>query len=207
MNSPASTTIPSVPRAVAASTPARSPLRLLERERVDDVRVDRRVRADRDPGAARRDLVADHVERPPGATAPVATMPPPSPASTSLRLDAARVAGTPTRPPRSMPRVEPDDDVVLDRAARRRRRRAAPRRRRRRSPVRRRGRSGAARRRAPTPESSIAEPPPSPSPYESTARSWRSARTALRSCTAAAAAAPLRIARLSTVSRDELRAR
>jgi hypothetical protein len=62
-NAPAATTIPSVAGIVA--------------ELVHRVRVDRRVRADDDALAARRDLVADDVERARRApTAPVAMIPP-----------------------------------------------------------------------------------------------------------------------------------
>ena len=50
---------------------------------------------------------------PPGATIPVATTPPCSPASTSLPSTRHEYRYA-DRPPRSIPRSKPDDDVVLD---------------------------------------------------------------------------------------------
>ena len=88
---------------------------------VDDVRVDRRVGADDDPGAARRDLVADDVERAAGRDGAGRDD------AAVVRRRAPRCArrgtsrGTPSGRRGRSRAVEPDDDVVLDAQRRRRR--------------------------------------------------------------------------------------
>ncbi len=87
--------------------------RRAEREGVDGVRVDGRVGADRDPGAARRNLVADHVEARAGRDRAGRDDPA---RQAGEHLVAADAAGEEVRRAAAEvdPAVEPDDDVVLD---------------------------------------------------------------------------------------------